>query len=78
MVEFDFGQAFTVQSLLSTKRVNKDIGLQLYLDGGSRPPFSTVPGATVRMTDVLHEMVVRIYTPQIEGGLNNNSSRRKK
>jgi hypothetical protein len=30
------------------------------------------------MTDVLHEMVVRIYTPQIEGGLNNNSSRRKK
>ena len=44
---------------------------------GSNPVLAAVPDVTIRMTDVLHEMVVRIYTPQIEGGLNNNSSRRK-
>lgn len=47
-------------------------------DGGSNPSSATVPDVTIRMTDVLHEMVVRIYTLQIEGGLNNNSSKRKK
>lgn len=35
---------------------------------GSNPVLTTVPDAAVRMTDVLHIMVVRTYTLRVEKG----------
>ena len=35
---------------------------------GSIPVLTTVPDATIRMTDVLHIMVVRTYTLRVEKG----------
>ena len=35
---------------------------------GSSPVLTTVPDATIRMTDVLHIMVVRTYTLRVEKG----------
>jgi hypothetical protein len=37
-------------------------------DVGSNPTPTSVPDATVRMTDVLHKMVVRTYMLQVELG----------